>query len=85
MLTAAASETDGDIQKRVHCSGATALIISYEQMEDIMKIVKALKEQTGGFLGMLLNTLGASLLGNILAGKGAIRASEGTIRTGHNF
>ena len=50
-----------------------------------MKIVKALKEQTGGFLGMLLNTLGASLLGNILAGKGAIRASEGTIRTGHNF
>ena len=28
------------------------------------------KEQKGGFLGMLLGTLGASLLGNILAGKG---------------
>ena len=28
------------------------------------------KEQKGGFLSMLLGTLGASLLGNILAGKG---------------
>ena len=27
------------------------------------------KEKTGGFLSMLLGTLGASLLGNILAGK----------------
>ena len=27
------------------------------------------KEQKGGFLSMLLGTLGASLLGNILAGK----------------
>ena len=30
------------------------------------------KEQKGGFLSMLLGTLGSSLLGNILAGKGAI-------------
>ena len=30
------------------------------------------KEQKRGFLSMLLGTLGASLLGNILAGKGAI-------------
>ena len=30
------------------------------------------KEQRGGFLSMLLGTLGASLLGNILTGKGAI-------------
>ena len=29
---------------------------------------------------MLLGTLGASLLGNILTGKGTIRAGEGTIR-----
>ena len=27
------------------------------------------KEQKGGFLNMLLGTLGASLLGNLLAGK----------------
>ena len=30
------------------------------------------KEQKRGFLSMLLGTLGPSLLGNILAGKGAI-------------
>ena len=35
--------------------------------------------QKGGFLGMLLGTLGASLLGNILTGKGTIRVGEGTI------
>ena len=38
------------------------------------------KEQRGGFLSMLLGTLGASLLGDILSGKGVIRAGEGTIR-----
>ena len=37
------------------------------------------KEQKGGFLSMLLGTLGASLLGNILAGKGINRAGEGAI------
>ena len=44
------------------------------------------KEQRGGFLGMLLGTLGASLLGDILSkslsGKGVIRAGKGTIRAG---
>ena len=38
------------------------------------------KERKGGFLSMLLGTLGASLLGNMLAGRGVIRAGEGTIR-----
>ena len=32
------------------------------------------KEQKGGFLSLLLGTLGASLLGNLLAGKGINRA-----------
>ena len=40
-------------------------------------------EQIGGFLSMLLGTLGASLLGNILAGKGINRAGEGVIRAGY--
>ena len=40
------------------------------------------KEQKGGFLSMLLGTVGASLLGNILAGKGINRAGEGVIRAG---
>ena len=39
------------------------------------------KEQKGGFLSMLLGTLGASLLGIILVGKGVIRAGEGTARS----
>ena len=39
------------------------------------------KEQRGGFLSMLLGTLGASLLGNLLTGgKGIVRAGEGVIR-----
>ena len=62
-------------------------------MNDIMKIVQALqdssillkgvtktiktKEQKGGFLSMLLGTLGASLLGNLLTGKGIVRAGSG--------
>ena len=41
------------------------------------------KEQKGGFLSMLLGTLGASLLGNILAGKGMNRAGEGFLRAGY--
>ena len=41
-----------------------------------------IKEQKGGFLSMLLGTLGASLLGNLLAGKGINKAGEGTVRAG---
>ena len=35
-----------------------------------------IKEQKGGFLSMLLGTLGASLLGNLLTGKGAFHARK---------
>ena len=35
------------------------------------------KEQKGGFLSMLPGTLGASLLENILTGKGIVRAGYG--------
>ena len=72
----------------------TILIISSDEMEDIIKTVKSLeefglllkrvietiqnaaKEQKGVFLSMLLRTFGASLLGNILAEKGVIRAGD---------
>ena len=40
------------------------------------------KEQKGGIFSMLLGTLGAGLLGNMLAGKGVLRAGEGTIGYG---
>ena len=38
------------------------------------------KEQSGGFLSMLLGTLGASLLANLITGKGMMRAGEGIVR-----
>ena len=40
------------------------------------------KEQRGGFFSMLLGTLGASLLGNLLTDKGMMRAGEGIVRAG---
>ena len=94
-ITAAASAIDAGIQKKIHGSGTTTLIISNEEMNDIMKIVQALedsnillkrvtktiknetKEQKGGFLNILLGTLGASLLGNLLSRKGIVRADSG--------
>ena len=40
------------------------------------------KGQKGGFRSILLGTLGASLLGNLLTGKGVNRAGEGIVRAG---
>ena len=111
-ISAAMSAIDGSIKKKMLGSGTTTLIISNDEMDDILKIVKSLedsglfikgvsetiqheaKEQRGGFLSMLLGTLGASFLGDLLskglsgkgvirAGEGTIRASEGTIRAGY--
>ena len=94
-LTAAASAADAGIHKKILGSGNTTLIISNDEIHDIIKIVKSLedsglllkgvtetiqnevKEQKGGFLSMLLGTLGASLLGNLLTGRGINRAGEG--------
>ena len=88
----------------------TTLIISNDEIEDIIKIVKSLgvsglllkgvtetvqnevKQQKGGFLSMLLGTLGASLLGNLLTSRGIKRArkdrginraDEGIVRAGY--
>ena len=46
------------------------------------KIENEIKEQRGGFLSMLLGTLGASLFGNLLTGKGIMRAGDGIVRAG---
>ena len=112
-LTAAASTADAGIHKKIFGSGHPSslvlhpplrdafhnaiLIISNDELGDIIKIVKSLddsgllvkgvsetvpneaKEQKGGFLSMLLGTIGASLLGNVLADKGINRAGEGAI------
>ena len=41
------------------------------------------KEQRGAFISMLLGTLGASLMGNILPSWGINRAKEGVTRAGY--
>ena len=43
-ITAAASATDAEFQKKIHGSGTTTLIISNEKMNHIMKIVRALED-----------------------------------------
>ena len=57
-------------------------------LDGIAETVKnEVKEQKGGFLSMLLGTLGASLLGDLLTkfllGRDVIRAGGGTIRAGY--
>ena len=50
-------------------------------LKGVSKIIEnEIKEQRGGFLSMLLGTLGASLLGNLLTGKGI--AGDGIVRAG---
>ena len=99
-LTAAASAADEVIHKKILGSGhnhrsSTALMISNNEMKDIIKIVTSLedyglflkgvtetvknevKEQKGGFISMLLRTLGAGLLGNIFTVQGEIAKRQG--------
>ena len=103
VAAAAATATDAVIHKKLFGSDVTTLVISNEEMNNTMKLVKLLeepgllikgisktiknkaKEQKGGFLGMLLGTLGASLLGNLLTGKVLNSASKGTIRAVQDF
>ena len=70
-----------DIMKIVKLLEKSGLLI--KGISDSIK--NEAKEQKRRFPSMLLGTLGASLLGNALSGKGVITASEGVIRTGQNF
>ena len=55
-----------------------ALEVSNILLKRVTKTIKnETKGQKGGFLSMLLGTLGASLLGNLLTGKGIVRAGSG--------
>ena len=63
-----------------------ALEDSGNLLKGVTKTIKnETKEQKGGFLSMLLGTLEASLLGNLLTGKGTVRAGEGTVRAGERI
>ena len=48
----------------------------------LAKQLKMKKGQTGGFVDMLLDALGANFLRDMLAGKGLIRTVDGTITAG---
>ena len=98
-LTTAMSAIDGNIQKKLRGSGVKLIIKREDMKDmKIIKArensgillngtSKTIKnetiEQRGGFLSMLLGTLGASLLGNLLSGgKGIMRAGDGIVRAG---
>ena len=87
-LPAAESAADAVIHEKMFGSNVTILIISNEEMNDIIKLVKSYEES--GLLikrisEQLLGTLGANLLGNIVARKGVMRAGKCTVRAGQNF
>ena len=101
-LLVAVLAADAGIHKKILGSGHnTTLIISNDEMKEILKIFQSLedsrlllegvsetmkneaKEQKYGVITMLLGTLGASVLGNMLAGKEVTRAGEGTVRVGY--
>ena len=68
------NEEMNDIMKIVQ-----ALEDSDIPIKGVAKTIKnETKEQKGGFLSVLLGTLGASLLGNLLTGKGIVRAGSGS-------
>ena len=105
-LTALASAADAGIQKKLLGYGkipldlakqTTTLILSNDEMEDIIKIVKSLKDcglllkgvtetiqnEVKEHKGEPLNILLGTLVADMLADKGINRAGEGFIRTGY--
>ena len=70
-----------DIMKIVKSLEKSGLLIKV-----VSKTIKTeAKGKKGGFLGILLVTLGASLLGNLLTSRETIRADECTITAGYDF
>ena len=53
---AALPATDATVQKKIHGSGITTMIISNEEMKGIMKILKSLKES-----GLLIKSVGETI------------------------
>ena len=100
--------TDTAIQKKMYgdmgnLKNFTTLIISNNDLNDLIKAITALEEhdillegtnksteneikkQEGGFLTMLLGTLGASLLENLMTGKSLYRTGKGMYRSGNGM
>ena len=96
-LTAAMSAIDARIKKNTLITSIISneemndIMKIVQVLEDSNILLKGVtktiknetKEQKGGFLSMLLGTLGGSLLGNLLSGKRTVRAGEGIVRAGY--
>ena len=70
-----------------HMNGIIKIIQALENSGILSKgVTKTIENETEelrrGFLSMLLGTLGASLLGNLLSGKELARAGKGIVRAG---
>ena len=81
-LTVVNSAIDAGVQKKIHGSGTTTLVISNEEMNDIMKIVQALEDS-----GILLKGVTKIMKNETkkLSGKGSVRAGEGFSRAGEGI
>ena len=91
------NEEMNDVMKVIKSLEECGLLIKV--VSEIIKVKE--KEQNGWFLSILLRTLSASLLRNLLkakgriatsqewgtnrAGKSTFRAGEGTVKAGHDF
>ena len=90
------STAEAAIQKKIYGSGITILMISNEEMEDLMRIVKSLEEslllikriietiknETEEEKGGFLPMLSGTLVASLL---GSVLTGKGVIRTGENF
>ena len=97
-LTAAMSAIDGSIQKKIRGDGVKLIIEQEDMndiikiiealensgilLKEVTKTTENETKEQRGFLSMLFGTLGASLLGNLLSGKGMMRAGKGIVRAG---
>ena len=75
------NEVTNDIMKIVKSLEQSGLLIKGVSKKNKNET----KERKGGFLGMLLGTLDASLLGNLLIGKSIVRAGDNTVGAGQDF
>ena len=97
-LTVSMSAIDGSIQKKIHGSGIKLVIEEEDMndimkiiealensgilLKGVSKTIENETKEQRGFLSMLLGTLGASLFGNLLTGKGIMRVGDGILRAG---
>ena len=92
------SAIDGSIQKKSHGSGVKLIIEEEDMqdiikiikelensdilLKGVSKTIENEIKKQRGFLSMLLGTLGATLLGDLLTGKGIMSAGDGIVRAG---